>query len=189
MTKVPVLDIGSGRNPFLFRYPDALTINHPATAHHYWDSQGRKNHHFPADPHFYQDVRDGISFPNASVEAVLLHYVVGEWGTGIILASESEALFASIYRALVPGGSLYIRSVFAQHYQCGFDARPFCSALIAGGFRLRDIDLVPARCPDADAFCKKVVTESDHLEGVPEDFPDHSSFLIAQKPNDEPSHV
>lgn len=188
MKPAPFLDIGSGRNPFLFRYPDALTINHPATAHEYRDSQGRLNHHFPADPHFYRDARKGIGFPDASVQAVLLHYVIGEWGSGIILAGESETLFASIYRALVPGGSVYIRSVFRQHYWRGFDAQPFCSALIAGGFRLKDIDLVPARCPDADSFCKEVVIESDHLEGIPEAYPDRSSFLIAQKPIDELHH-
>lgn len=189
MKTVPVLDVGSGRNPFLFRYPDALTINHPASSLDYWDSQGRANHYFPADPHFYRDARKGIGFPNCSVEAILLHYVVGEWGTAVILASECETLFTSAYRALVPGGSIYIRSVFKQHHQRGFDAQPFCSALIAGGFRLKDIDLVPARCPDADAFCKEVVIESDYLEGIPESYPDRSSFLIAQKLIDEPRHV
>lgn len=185
MKPAPVLDIGSGRNPFLFRYPNALTINHPATAHDYRDSQGRVNHHFPADPHFYRDARKGIGFPDASLQAVLLHYVIGEWGSRIILASESKTLFASIYRALIPGGSLYIRSVFIQHCQRGVDAQPFCSALIAGGFRLKDIDLIPARCSDTDSFCKEVVIESDHLEGIPESYPDRSSFLIAQKPIDE----
>jgi len=186
---LPVLDVGSGRNPFLFRYPDALTINHPAAAQSYTNSQGTANHYFPADAHFYRDARDGIDFRPSSVEVVLLHYVVGESGSGIITSSESAKLFASIYHALVPGGSVYIRSIFKQHDARGLDAQPFCSALIAGGFLLRDIDLIPARSLEADSFCKRVVIESDHLEGIPETFPDKSSFLIAQKAVDETRYV
>jgi hypothetical protein len=186
---VPALDVGSGKNPFLFRYPCALTVNHPATAQRYANSQGATNHCFPADAHFYRDAKSGIDFPPCSVEAVLLHYVVGESGNRIITASESAKLFASIYLALVPGGSVYIRSIFRQHDARGIDAQPFCSALIAGGFSLKDIDLIPARSPETDTFCKIVVIESDDLEGIPEDFPDKSSFLIAQKAISESNYV
>lgn len=189
MKALPILDIGSGRNPFLFRYPDAVTINHPAAKNKYISSQGVINHCFPADAHIYLDARNGIGFPPGSVETVLLHYVVGEFGNSIIKASECAELFSSIYQALVPNGSLYIRSIFRPHYPEGFDVRQFCYALIAGGFSLRDIDLISARCPEADSFCKRVVIESDHLEGIPEKFLDKSSFLIAQKAVYESSYV
>lgn len=179
---LPVLDIGSGRNPFLFRYPDALTINHPNAALHYLTASGYRNPCYPADAHVYLDARDGISFDANSVERVLMHYVIGSSNHAVISGQDCWKLFRSIYLALVPGGFLYIRSVFRHHYASGIDVKPFCSALLSSGFDLKHIDIVPARHEDADYFCKEVVSESAFQEGIPDSFPDRSSFLIAHKP-------
>lgn len=178
---IPVLDIGSGTNPFVFRYPDAWTIDHPLARLECTDAAGNSSWCRPSDPHVYLDVRAGVNLPTASVRRVVMHYVIGEGRCGVIQAEDSYALFASIHSALVPGGMLYIRSVFRQHHNRGIDVIPFCSSLLAAGFCLKDIDFIPSQSPDMDSFCSSIMAESHQFDEMPVGHRDESSFIVAEK--------
>ena len=178
---IPILDIGSGTNPFIFRMPGALTVNHPSTGEGCLAGSDTLYLGYPSGAHIYQDARLGIDLPESSVAKVMMHYVIGESKHCVIREQDSYALFASIHRILVPGGKLYIRSVFRHCCGHGFDVVPFCSALLAGGFLLMDIEMIATKYAHTESFCDAIVREHTDFEGMTRDLSDDSCFLTAEK--------
>lgn len=180
--QIELLDIGSGRNPFLFSLPEAVTLDLPNIKKLKFTRKIINNPIDWANPHIEADATAGLPLGDCTVENIMMHHSVGYGAFGVINPNGLALLAAEAMRVLVYDGSLYIKSVFSMQdtKEWSLHTADFVWPLLSAGFKMCNIEFLYNDFLFEHQLALRIIEEAAAFSGA-DQRDNNCCFIVATK--------